>query len=209
MSVASLARKDERPDERAELRRAIAAAAEAREQVAATEAAIERSVRLVSEVRRKFEAASKAVAAARDEDAQQLAAAIVSGDTVSPQATRRAKEAETEAGDALAMARAAYKQLENDLPGVEAEAKHASKAVDAAIAAVVSPVREQMIAEAKAVRARYLVLIAALAAIGEPLQFSISDAEHRQLSSTTGARWRAAIEALKTDAGAELPSLGD
>jgi hypothetical protein len=197
-TVTALARKN--PDsERGALREAILAAAKARQEMAALESAVERSVRLVSETRRKFEVASKAVAAARDEDVQQLAAAITSGETVSPQATRRAQAMEAENREAIALTRAAVARLENDLKNAEDEAKRADKAVDTAIRAVVAPARAEMLAEAKAVRARYLVLMAALAALGEPLQFSISDAEHRQLSATVGRTWRDALSALRTD----------
>jgi hypothetical protein len=214
MNVTALARKNLDP-ERAALREKIADAAAARKKVTATEAAVERAGNLVSGARRKFEVASKAVAAARDEDAQQLAAAITSGETVSPQAARRAREAEIEAGDDIAMARAAYAQLEADLKDAEREVEGAGKAVNVAVAAVLKPVAERMIEQADRARSQYITKMYALSAMvdagvgGKCLLFEITDAEHRRLSASVGQTWRAAIEALKTDSDSPLPALGD
>jgi hypothetical protein len=161
------------------------------------------------EARRRVEAAGKAIAAARAEDVQQLAAAIASGGTVSPQATRRAKEAEIEAGEALAMARAAHEQLETDLKDVEREAARADRGVRNATAEVLKPTALQMLEEAKHFRAEFLRRQHALDAMDigglERLQLGVSEQEYRQLCATVRQPWLDAIAALKRDADARLP----
>jgi hypothetical protein len=160
---------------------------------------------------RKLEAASKAIAAARVEDVQQLAAAITSGGTASPQATRRARAAEAEAEDTIAMARAAYEQLESDLRDVEREAERMDKAVNVAVAEVLRPTALRMTEEAKHFRAEYLRRQHAIDAMAmsldgfKHLDFSVSEAEHRALCSSVRQSWMDKIAALKTDADASLP----
>jgi hypothetical protein len=210
MSVTALASKKDDP--RVELRRAVADAQEAWAAVDKQRAAIERAQQLVYAAKRKAESASKAVAAARDQDVQQLAAAIASGETVSPQATVRAHAMEIEATDAVMMARAAYERLEIDLKDVEREAERAAKDVNAAVAAVLAPAAKRMTEEASVLRAQYLARVHAIDAMCvsldgfKRLRFDVSEEEHRQLCASVRQSWLDVIEALKINAdAAELP----
>ena len=135
---------------RAPTRRALAASAIARQEMSAIEDAISRAERLAWASRTKHETATKQVTAAKAEDAEQLAAALVSGGPSSPQAaTQRAREEQLAATDALEAARSAVTRLENDLQEAARAAERANGGVRAAIAAVLKPVAQKMIEEAK------------------------------------------------------------
>jgi hypothetical protein len=213
-TVTAIAKKDDSADPHAALKRAAVDAQRARAAVDHHRDAIERALHLVTAARRKAEAASKAVAAARDEDAQALAAAIITGSTASPQATVRSRELEIEASDTVLMARAAYKRLESDLKDVEQEVVRADKTVRAAIAAVLKPTAQKMIEEARTFRSQFLARQYALDALCmsldgfEHLRFDISEAEHRQLCGSIRQSWMDTIDALKRgDIDARLPDL--
>ena len=178
--------------------------------------AIEAATNLAMAGRRRLEAATKAVTTAKAADAEAMAEALANGDggAASPRATRRAREAEIEAGDAVEAARSAVVRLERDLKDAEHEAERAGKDVNAAVAAVLRPTALRMIEEASALRARYLALMYAVSAMVENglgggeftyLRFEISDAEHQQLSTSVGRTWKTVIEALKTNGDAPLP----
>jgi hypothetical protein len=193
---------------------AIARAASAREERDAIKEAIERAHSLSMASRRALEAATKAVAVAKASDVEALADALIHGTNTTPvQTINRAREEMAAAGDALEASRAAVTRLESDLKDAEAEAKRADKAVGIAVAAVVAPIAEQMTKEASTVRARYLELMFALGAMvdaglgGKYLQFEITDAEYRQLSTSVGRRWKTALDALRENADSELPDL--
>ena len=83
--------KDHRLPERTPMAEAIAGAAEAKSQVAALKAAIERAQNLTWDGRRKLEAAQKAIAAAKNDDAAALAESLISGGSTAPQAVRSAR----------------------------------------------------------------------------------------------------------------------
>jgi hypothetical protein len=196
---------------RQSLREAIARAAEAKSQVAAIKDALERAERLAWAGRAKLEAATKAVSAAKAEDAEQLAAALVSGGSVPAAATRRAREEQAEAADALEAARSAVARLEADLKDAERAAERAAKDVSVAIAAALAPVARQLAEEARRFRAEYLKRQHAIDAMAmnsnafTHLDFSVGEEEHRQLCAAVRQPWLDAIEALKQDADAPLP----
>jgi hypothetical protein len=204
-------RKAEGGDERAALRAAIEDVKRIQAAVDAQHGAIERAQRLVWEARRRFEATGKAIAEARIKDAQQLAAALTSGEEASPQAAKQAKEAETEAGEALAMVRAAHRQLEADLKDSEHEAARAAKDVTAAIAVVLKPAAQKMIEEAQRLRVEYLKRQHAIDAMAmsldgfKHLDFSVRDDEYRALCATVRQPWLDVIKALREDPDAALP----
>ena len=214
MSVTSIARKDHHPPGRAPLAEAIARAAEAKSQVTAIKDAIERAERLAWASRTKVEAARKAVTTAKAEDAEALADSLVQGAGTTPlQTTRRAREEEIEAVDALEASRAAVSRLETDLQEAQHAAKRAGKGVRAIISALLKPVAERMREEASSLRVQYLTRMYAVAAMAEQLdgisylRFDIGEAEHRQLRATISQSWLDAIDALARDSSAAIPSL--
>ena len=125
---------------------------------------------------------------------------LVQGAGTTPlQTTRRAREEEIEAVDALEASRAAVSRLETDLQEAEHAAERASKGVRAIISALLKPVAERMREEASALRVQYLTRMYAVAAMAEQLdgisylRFDISEAENRQLRATIGQSWSDAI----------------
>jgi hypothetical protein len=211
MSVTSIAaRKPDHLPGRAPLAEAIARAAEARQEVSAIKAAIEAATNLAWAGRAKLDAATKAVAAAKREDAEKLADALVHGAGSTPlQSIRRAREEEVEAADAVEAARSAVVRLDRDLKDSEREVGRADKLVRAAIAQVLRPTALQMLEEAKYFRAEFLQRQYAIDAMDldgfERLSSAVSEAEHRALSASIEGPWRDAIAALKRDADAPLP----
>jgi hypothetical protein len=210
-TVTALARKDHLGG-RQSLREAIAAAGEAREQVSAIKDAIERAQRFAWAGRDKLEAATKRVTAAKAEDAEALASALVGGGSTPPQAaTQRAREELLAAGDALEAARSAVTRLEADLKDAEDAAKRAAGGVRAIVAAILAPLAEKMRNEAQHLRAEYLKRQHAIDAMAERLDgfthldFSVRDEEYRALCASVRQPWLDAIETLKRDADAPLP----
>jgi hypothetical protein len=220
MSIAALVKKDERADPRAEVRRAIADAQRARAAVDRQHDAIERAANLAMVNRGKLTAATKAVATARAEDIRQLAQSIAGGGTTSPRQAPAAEAAAREAQADVEAARAAHEQLEGELKDVELAAARAGKAVDAALAAMLEPLARRMLEAACSHRLRFLTAQAALSVLGRlwdpwtEISKTIdrtagsSDADTR-VSIATRQQWVTAVEALKMDADAKLPSLGD
>jgi hypothetical protein len=211
-TVTALAHKSDPIGGRQSLKEQIARAASAREERDAIKEAIERAHGLSMASRRKLEAATRAINDAKREDAEQLADSLIHGASTAPvQTINRAREEMVAAGDALEASRAAVARLESDLRDAEAAAMRADKAVGIAVAAVVAPIAEQMREEARAVRGRYLELMFALGAMvdagvgGKYLQFEITDAEYRQLSTSVGRTWKTALDALRENADAPLP----
>jgi hypothetical protein len=202
--------------ERAALRASQVAAASARQRVSAIKAAVERAEGLAWAGRRKVEKARAAVTAAAAEDAEALADSLVQGAGTTPlQTTRRAREEEIEAGDALEAARSAVTRLESDLEEAEHAAERASKGVRAIISAVLVPVAKRMAEEAGALRGQYLTRMFAISALAERLDgfthldFSIRDEEYKQLCVSVREPWIAAIERLMSDSSADLPMIED
>ena len=223
MSVALARKPDERSDPRAALREAIAAAASAREEVVAIQEAIERAHGLSMASRRKLEAATKAIAVAKREDAEQLADALVRGTETTPvQTINRAREEMAAAGDALEASRAAVTRLESvDLKDAEDGVARANKDVTAAIAALLKPVAQRMLAEVHSRKKAYLTAQAALSALGSLWnpwddiakqidRTSSANEDGVQASAASRKQWESAIAALRLDPDvAELPSLED
>jgi DNA repair exonuclease SbcCD ATPase subunit len=159
-------------------------------------------------------AATKRVTAAKGEDAEALAAVLVSGGSAPPQAaTQRAREEQLAATDALEAARSAVTRLERDLKDCEREVERADEAVRAAIAAMLQPTAQKMIDEAKHFRAEYLKRQHAIDAMAERLDgfkrldFSVGDDEYRALCVSFRGPWTAAIERLTRDGDAPLPAI--
>ena len=217
MATVTAIRKDkDSGDQRASLRDAVAAAAEARDAVTNAKDALSRAQGFVAETRRKFESAGKRIAAAKAEDVLELAAVIASGKAAEPpQAAKQARELESEAGEALAMARAAREQLENDLKDAERAVERTVNVVNAAVAAVLKPTALRMIEEAKGFRAAFLQRQYALDALCmsvdgfERLRFDVREEEHRQLCGSVRQSWLDSIAALKRGGDIDaLPDLG-
>jgi hypothetical protein len=215
MSVTQLAPK--KIDERAELRRAIAAVAEARAEVAAIRDAVERAEYLAMAGRAKLDVARKAIVTAKARDAEELAAALVRGAGSTPvQMVQRARAEETAAVDALEASRAAITKLEANLKRVEYEVERADKGVRDAVAAIMAPFAEKMRAEARDLRSKYLMRMYVIGAMVEsrldgvaPVLFDIREEEHRQFCAAVLRPWVDAIEALMRDADAPLPAIKD
>jgi hypothetical protein len=220
MATAAVAlRKDERPDERAELRRAIAAAKKARAAVDKQHDAIERAKELVAEAVGTLAAASAAVNTARQDHAQHIASVITGGG--SPTSTgliRAACAHERDAQDDLAASKAALSSLQADLADLESDAAVASRAVGRALATTLEPLCRRLVAETRAQYARFLETQAALSAVSalfDPwspvateagLAGLFSDALASQ-SSAVREQWKAALSALRSDPGHCLPEL--
>jgi hypothetical protein len=217
MSVASLARKDERPDERAELRRAIAAAQKARAAVDKHHDAVERAEGVVAEAVGTLAAASAAVNTARQDHAQHIATAITGGS--SPTSTgliRAARAHERDAEDDHVAAKEALRSLQADLADLESDAAVAGRAVDAALATMMLPVAHRLLEEVRTHHVRWLAAQAAVTALGGlwdswteihkriDSTSSRSDADAR-FSIAARAEWETALKALRENADAPLP----
>jgi hypothetical protein len=207
-------RKNPESPERGALRAAIARVAEVKSEVGAIEGAIEGATHLAMACRQKLEKATKAVTAAKAEDAERLAAALISGISAPPQQVRRAREQEVEAADALGAARSAITRLEADLKHAQYMAEGADKAVRAAVAAIMAPLAEKMREEARDLRSKYLMRMYATGAMVEsgldgvaPVLFDIREEEHRQFCAAVRRPWFDVIEALRRDADAALPAI--
>lgn len=222
-TVTAISRKDkDSGDERAVLRDAVAAAAEARDAVTRAENVIERAERLVAENQTKLANATKAVADAQSEDARRLASVLAAGGT-SPtaRATRQARTDEAEAADDVAAARSALASLREDHLVDAERVAVASRAVDAAVAAALKPTALVLLKEARACHLQFLRMCEALSVMsrsfnpwndGGDLVKQIGRAgspseDDVRASVATRHEWQAAIEAMKTNADAKLPDL--
>jgi hypothetical protein len=217
MTVTAIVARKNPDSERAALRAAIAAVAEAREQRGAIEAAVEAASHLAMACRQKLEKATKAIAVAKREDAERLADSLIHGAGTAPlQTIGRAREGEVAAADALDAARAAVVRLEADLKDVDREVEGADKAVRGAVAAIMAPLAEKMREEARDLRSKYLMRMYVTGAMVEsgldgvaPVLFDIREEEHRQFCAAVRRPWFDVIEALKRDADAPLPAIED
>jgi hypothetical protein len=222
MATAAVAlRKDERPDERAELRRAIAAAQKARAAVDKQHDAIERAKELVAEAVGALAAASTAVSTARQDHAQHIASVITGGG--SPTSTgliRAACAHERDAQDDLAASKDALSSLEADLADLESDVTVAGRTVGKALAEAMRRVTGSLIAEVRERHLSFLRARAALSAVAslfDPWSEIAKEAGLAglygdalgQRANETGAKWQAALKALRENADAELPSLED
>jgi hypothetical protein len=183
------------------------------------EVTIEKARELLKESKGKLAAATVAVGNARAEDAAALVAAISSGGAPSARAIKRARAEEVEAADDVEAARAAHKQLEDDLADVEDELRQAEKAVDSAIAATLEPIAREMFAQALRRRAQWQAAVFTLDML-RPRLGPTSDlvkqierltyidrfaAEDRELALKVRAAWAPSLAALRSDAEAQLP----
>ncbi len=221
MAVVNIARKGDGNGDplRAALAAAVAKAAATEDAVEKHSAAIDRARNMVRDAETRLEAATAAVAAAREEDAQALVASISTGGEPSARAIKRARAAEVEAADDVEVARGALAALKEELSGVMADRERATKAIDLAIAGVLLPLAKDLFAEALRARARYQTLLFSLGMLREPLGIMSEmatkieglthigrfAAEDRELSLAVRAEWQPALEKLKLDAGVELP----
>jgi hypothetical protein len=208
-------------DERADpqLRRAILDADAARQQVLATEAAVERARQLVREAQAKVAAAGAEVSAARESHAQNIADSLVAD--AAPAGTgliRIAQDHERDATDDLAAARDALVRLESDLVLMTADEAVARKTVERVLGDVLEPTLRRLIAQARAHRDSFLraqvamVEVAGLFDAWHPLRKEASfvglgsDADAR-LMEVSAAKWRSALAALRESADAPVPDI--
>jgi hypothetical protein len=221
MTVAAVALR-KTADERAELRRAVAGCASARAAIDRQREAIERAREHVAEAAGDHAAAVTALNAAQRDHAERIATAITGG--ASPTATgliRAARAHERDAEDELAAARAALTKLEADLADFEAGTAAAGKAVDAALAEMMEPIAWRLVEEVRERRRRFLALQAALCSLGSlfvswsELRKQIDrtamfgDADDVRVSRAAAKEWQAALAALRLDADAEVPAIGE
>jgi hypothetical protein len=217
MSVVALAKKD---DPRASLRSAITDAQKARTAVDRQHAAIERGRLLVREAQARVTAAGIAVGEARQERAQRAVDALATGGApTSTSLVRIAQDHERDAGDDLSAAKEALVRLESDLVLMTANEAVARKTVECELATVLEPTLRALIEAARAHRAKFLATQAAaneLARLWNPWDeisketdrlSSFNIEANARVSDASAAKWRAAIEALRTDPDASLPDL--
>jgi hypothetical protein len=130
------------PEPRSRERQALAVAIEAAAMAArATEgglAAVARASELVDDAQSKHAAASATVSAAKERHTAATAEAIGRGAPVPASAVRAARAAQADAEDDLDAAKAALKQLQTALAGLEEEAHRADIAVEAAVNSVLA-----------------------------------------------------------------------
>jgi hypothetical protein len=182
--------------------------------------AVGRARELVRTSKAKLESASATIEAAKETDVQDLAEAISTGGSSTARALRKARTAETEAADDLELAQTAAHTLWADNTA-EREVERAGTVVSAAIAAMLAPVAEELLAESRnlperdwAIEQRLTVIRDALgykhplhAEIGKLWIESPASEEVLQRSMAIQRDWKAAIEALKADAEAPLPGV--
>jgi hypothetical protein len=135
---------------RQHLGQAIEALAQAKKDLIANEAAESRGRELVAEKERELERASANVAASRDQQADTYAEAIAAARPLpASAAVQAAITAEVEAKLALEAARSGLARIRSDHAEKRAAVDAAEKAVSAQIAAVTSPVVEELAARAE------------------------------------------------------------
>ncbi len=150
MAVAIARKSTDGDDPRAELKRAIAARAAAQDRLDRRHEAVGRARTLARDAQTAAETAHAAVEEAREQDALVLASSISTGDSESsPHALRRAREREVEARDGAEAAQNALAALRAGTDDMTAEAERATKAVDTAVTAVLLPVAQTLLAEAR------------------------------------------------------------
>jgi hypothetical protein len=218
MSVTALASK--KADERAALRHAVVAAAKAQAAVVAHCDAIEKARELVAEAEGKLRVAAKAVEAARQDSAQQIAAALVGGggSPANKPGVRAARVAEQFCEDDVEAAKGAVATLAADLADLESDATRAAGVIDTALAEALRPLASRLLEDVRGHRLRFLRSQAALRMLGRlwnswddivkeiDRTSSINDADMR-LAIVVEQEWQAALAALKVDADAPLPNL--
>jgi hypothetical protein len=155
MTVTAL--KKEKADERAELRRAVADAQEARAAVDRQRVSIERARQHVIEAEANVAAASAAVNAARANHVNDIASTIADGGLpTSMGLVRTARSNKLDAQDELAALKQALLKLEADLVLLQADAAAASKTVDRVLRVLLEPIVRALMAEARAHRDSFL-----------------------------------------------------
>jgi hypothetical protein len=220
MSVTAL----KKIDERAELRRAVTDAQEARAAVDRQRVSIERGTELVAEAVANLAAASAAVNTARETHAQHIASAITGGG--SPTTTGlipAARAHERDAEDELEALKSALSSLQAGLADMESDAAVAGRAVDAALAQALMPVARDLLVRTRDHYLKFMATDEALHAVTAVFNHwdggteiaqqanragSLTDADARTLGATK-QQWKAALEALKRDADAPLPPIED
>jgi hypothetical protein len=219
MTMVAALKKDKAADPRAELRRAILDAAAARQQVTATEGAIERARELVQEAQARVTAAGVAVSAARESHAQRVADAIAAGGApTSTSLIRIAQDHERDATDDLAAAKDALVRLEANQVLLTADEAVARKTVERELTTVLEPTLRALIEEARAHRDSYLraqvamVEVAGLFDAWHPLRkessfVGLASNADAHLMEASAAKWRSALAALRLDADFDLPSI--
>jgi len=144
---------------------ALAAKAEADEAVKRQRSGIDRARSLVRAAESAVEEAEKGVTTAREAHAAAIADASANDTAPPASGMRMARLAKVEAEDEVEAAKAALAQLKADLPAVEANARAAAVAIDAAISLILAPYARQLLAKAIALKSQYSPVIAELWAI--------------------------------------------
>jgi hypothetical protein len=181
--------------------------------------AVGRSRELVRRNKTRLEQMAAAIEAAKETDVLELVESIAAGGSSSGRALREARLAQVEAADDLEMAEIAAKTLWSDNTA-EREAERAGEAVNAAIAVVIEPIARELLAESRNLRERDWAILERLTVIRDalghkhPLYAEIerlwvqspASEEVLQRSMMIQRSWKAAIEALKSNADSALPA---
>jgi hypothetical protein len=218
MSVA-LARK---PDERAALRAAVSAAATVKAELVKRQAGLEAASEHATRAGERARLASAAVGKAKEEHTARVTRALEEG-REPPRSTtvQYARDMEVEALDELSVAKAAIEQITADVADLQTDVRVAGRAVDRALAEMLVPLARHLIDEVNERHERFLHVQAALSAVGALCGDSWSairkeidlsglrtDALDRRVDMTS-AKWRLALNAVREDSAAELPSIND
>jgi hypothetical protein len=180
MSLVAVKKNDDGDDPRGALREAIAARAVAHAKAEQHQQAIHRARNMLGAAEARVTVAGEALEAVRTGHAEALAQAAASGGTPKPNgALRDARLALADAEDGAEAARAALERVKADSGDFGDEVAHADSGVLVAIAEVVRPVGEELLAKAKRLRTELACTLSVLSGLAKE-EFA-NDARDRQL----------------------------
>ncbi len=213
---------------RDDLAAAIQAAADAEHTVEAARAAVARATDMVAQARERLDAAFAETARAKGEASARALTAATTGEALAPDGSMRtARLREIDAQDDLDACRAALTSAEATLAGPEEAARRAQKRVaEAAQEVMAGAPLDRILAEASALQERLSGLRAVLWFLSrECLDRESTERERQKIATFLAAPayawefngrinehpalepWRAARQALQTNADAPLPDV--
>jgi hypothetical protein len=150
---------------RAALASALQAQVKSDEAVSRQRAGIDRARGGVRAAEAAAKDAEKAVTKAREAHAEAIAAAAANDAAPPASGVRAARQAQVDSEDEVEAAKAALDQLRGDLPTVEAAAREANIAVEAAINAILAPHARQLLAKGMELKCQLAPVVAVLSAL--------------------------------------------
>jgi chromosome segregation ATPase len=199
-----------RTPEREQLAEAIARRDTATQQLARIQAAHERAADTVYEAKDSVAKAIAALDAAKAGEGSYLAAVALGEADAALSPIKTAAAAVEEANDQLYTARHMRDALEAEIKSAERELMWAKSKLDEAVGEAVNadPATARLVAVFNEAERRFMSLRQAMGVVGTsrlPKGSEFWDCQHSWPELPDAAQWKAAFEALRTDADAPLP----